>query len=246
MAGWAGAFHRTGRARRRSTALWLEAAKQKPDVSQSKTTDPDSMPSLPGNVARYDTVDLLDLDGIELYFDVGFDRLPRTAGKLRETERRRIMFDWATFMIHQPRRNESLFRDFASAFFKSFEAMLQVLRDERAISHFEGWLRAQPTYDAVCRGLRTLRHLEAHAQPGKFNPSHAAKTHSRFSHSATGGTIGWRWEPILPRDLARVTSRNSKLAASELDEWNGQCEEMLALGLMRHGLQALNSLVKSP
>jgi hypothetical protein len=204
------------------------------------------MPSLPGNVARYDSVDLLDLDHIELYFNAGTDRFPRAADKLRETERRWVMFDWATFMIHQPRRNESLFRDFASGFLMSFEATLQILREERALSDFEAWLRAQPRYDVVCRGLRTLRHLEAHVQPGKFSPSHAAKVHSRFAHTATGGTIGWRWEPILPQDLAQVLAKNSKLAESELDEWNRQCEEMLALGLMRHGLQTLHSLVSAP
>lgn len=202
------------------------------------------MPQLPGSIARYGSVDLLDLDHIELYFIARAPGFPRAGAKLQETERRWVMFDWATFMIHERGRNEALFRDLASAFLLSFEATLQVAKEEGGIADFETWLRARPAYDLITRGLRTLRHLEAHVRPGVFTADHASQVHSRFAHSALGGTIGWRWEAISGADLAKVTTRNSKLAVTELDDWNVKAADLLALGLMRHGLASLKAILE--
>lgn len=59
------------------------------------------------------------------------------------------MFDWATFMIHERGSNEALFRDLASAYLLSFEATLQVAREEGGIADCEVWLRKRPAYDLV-------------------------------------------------------------------------------------------------
>ena len=204
------------------------------------------MPPLHGSIARYGSVDLLDLDQVELYFSAQAPGFPRAGAKLQETERRWVMFDWATFMIHERGRNEALFRDLASAYLFSFEATLQVAREEGGIANFKAWLMARPAYDLVARGLRTLRHLEAHVRPGAFSADHESRVHSRFAHSASGGTIGWRWESISSQALAQVTSTHSKLAVAELDDWNVKANELLALGLMRHGLAALKAILEQP
>jgi hypothetical protein len=152
------------------------------------------MPPLPGNVARYGSVDLLDLD--QMPYEIA--RRPKGATlaaweKLEETERRWTMFDWATFVVPDANRNTMLLKDFSTAFLLSFEATLQILLDECSFPDFDGWLRSQPLYDIECRGLRTLRHLEAHIRPGNLSVQRDATVYSRFAHSATGGTIPWRW-----------------------------------------------------
>jgi hypothetical protein len=153
------------------------------------------------------------------------------------------MFDWATFVIHDQNRNVSLMTDFASAYLLSFEAGLQVLKEEcfSNAGAFEAWLADQPLYDLETRGLRTLRHLEAHIRPGVLSVQPAAAAASRFSGPSIGGTIAWQWEPTTPKDLASL--KYPKITVDELPTWNTRSAELLVLGLMRHGLTVLNALL---
>jgi hypothetical protein len=196
---------------------------------------------LPSNVASYGSVPLVDLDHYDFAVRRPKHSTLRAWAKLEETDRRSIMFDWATFVIHEQNRNTTLLNDFASAFLLSFEATLQVVQDEKRFADFEGWLKSQAAYDLRCRGLRTLRHLEAHVRAGTLSVNHQARSISRFAHSTTGGTIAWSWRALEPADLAQL--RSSKLDIAELPRWNAEAADLLCLGLMRHGVGALVQLL---
>lgn len=202
------------------------------------------MPSLPSQIARYDSVDLLDLDELPPSIAVR----PRGArllawAKLEELERRWTMFDWGTFVIVTPHRNTLLLRDLASAYLLTFEATIQILLEERRFDNLEQWLRSHVSYDVACRGIRTLRHLEAHVRAGDLSTNTAGTMYSRFAHTHVGGTVAWRWPTLSEAELAQVRSKNSKLATEELSEWNRIADEVPALEIMRHGVVALSELL---
>jgi hypothetical protein len=200
--------------------------------------------ALPSHISQYDTVPLLDLDQVDYLIACR----PRNASlrawtKLEETERRWTMFDWGTFVVHDGGRCTLMMQDFASAYLLSFEATLQVLKDEKFASGFEQWLATQAAYDLECRGLRTLRHLEAHVRAGALSAKWNAKASSRFAGPSLGGTIAWYWSEITAADLG--TLKHAKLQPAELPAWNDRSAKLLVLGLMRHGLYALTSLLNS-
>jgi hypothetical protein len=201
------------------------------------------LPALPSHIPRYDSVDLLDLDQLpyEIAVRPAAATLQRAWAKLEEVERRWTMFDWATFVVPHTNRNTSLLRDFAGAYLLSFESTLQVLLIERRFSNFDGWLQSQSAYDLACRGLRTLRHQEAHIRVGDLSLRRDASVASRFAHTTTGGTVPWRWSSLEVKDLAALD--NPKITPPELPQWNQLCEDKLTLGLMRHGIQSLRTLL---
>ena len=199
--------------------------------------------SLPGSVATYDSVPLIDLDECGYLVAV---RQPhwklRAWSALEETERRWTLFDWATFVVHQPRRCENLFRDLASAFLFSFESTLQVLKRERR-SCDTRWLESQSPYDVVCKGLRGLRNTGAHVRQVPVAANNRRAIASRFAHSTTGGTTAWAWPEITPSDLVAVDTPH--LTVSDLPAWNAESDELLALGVMRHGVIALRDILSA-
>jgi hypothetical protein len=202
--------------------------------------------SLPSNVPRYDSVDLIDLDNVE-YLIV--ERPPgptlRAWDKLEETERRWTMFEWATFVITQPNRCQRLIDDFAGAYLLSLEVTLQVLQDERNFTpNLDSWLKRQPAYDLTCRGLRTLRHLEAHVRAARLQSQRDSRSYSRFAGAGgSGGTTAWEWPPLTPGDLQALNS--PKLSGQELPAWNSQAASLLVPGLMRHGLTQFKILLEN-
>lgn len=193
---------------------------------------------LPSSIPRYGSVELLDLD--EVPYEIA--RKPANATlrawpKAEETERRWTMFDWATWAIPEHNRNSRLLRDFASAYLMSFEATLQVLSHELSLKSFDDWLKQQSAYDLTCRGLRTLRHLEAHIRLGHVAVNRNMAAISRFASTSLGGQVAWTWVPIALRDLREL--KYPKIEESELDQWNTLCTSTLALDLMRRGIAAL-------
>lgn len=199
---------------------------------------------LPSYIPRCDTVELIDLDNLEYMVA----RRPANAtlrawSKLEETERRWTMFDWGCFVLLRPNRCTRLLADFASAYLLSFEATLQILKDEKfPTGSFEIWLNSQPAYGMECRGLRTLRQLEAHIRAGAISPSRVT-AYSRFAGTSSGGSAAWYWPPITQAELASL--RDPKLAPQDLSDWNKLSEEILVLGLMREGVVALTKLLNS-
>jgi hypothetical protein len=200
---------------------------------------------LPSNVPRYDSVDLVDLDHLE-YLIV---HRPKTSplrawGKLQETERRWAMFDWATHVIREPNRCVMLINDFATAFLLSFEATLQVLKAEAKLPQpFEAWLRTLPDNDLVCRGLRTLRHLEAHVRTGTLAVSRVAIGSSRFaSGGGPGSTIPWLFPEMTASDIS-VALQTPRITLAELPAWNTIATQTPAVQVMRQGLTSLTKIV---
>jgi hypothetical protein len=201
--------------------------------------------ALPSNVPAYGTVDLLDLDTIEYVIvqkPVGSSL--RAWAKLEEAERRWTMFEWATFVITQPSRNVRLVRDFASAYLLSLEATLQVLQDQRRFPDLKAWLAKQQAYDLICRGLRTLRHLQAHITTVHVGARPNSLSYSRFAGAGgAGGNAAWAWADIAAADL--VLLQRPPLEETERPAWNAHSASLLIPGLMRHGLTQYKALLES-
>jgi len=195
-------------------------------------------------VPRFGDVDLIDIDVL----DPQVIRKPKDARlrawtKLLETERRWVMFEWLAHSVRVTNRCRLLFDDFASAYLLSFEATVQLLKSEYAPGgSFEKWLGREAAYDLTVRGLRTLRHLEAHVRPGSLNHDYQRSATSLFfGGSDAGKTVAWLFPTIEPSEFASL--RDPKLAGGELDAWNSTVQEVLAAELMRRGLRRLQELL---
>jgi hypothetical protein len=202
--------------------------------------------ALPSRIPRYDSVELLDLDHVG-YVIV---RPPANATlrawmKLQEAERRWTMFEWATYVVTQPGRCLSLINDFASAYLLSLEATLQILQDEtKPKPNLEAWLTLDPAYDLICRGLRTLRHLEAHVRTVTLLSQPETVSYSRFAGGGgSGSSTAWEWPALTVADLACL--KTPRVTAAELPAWNAQASSLLVPGLMRHGLAQLVILLNN-
>lgn len=200
------------------------------------------MSPLPSSIARYDSVDLLDLDELP-YVCVRrpVDATLRAWDKAEEAERRWAMFDWATFVITSPTRNVRLMQDLSSAYLMSFEATIQILKDEGRCDGSEDWLKAREAYNLTVRGLRCLRNLDAHIRTGRLVNRSDRQTASRFANVMIGGTITWQWPKITDETFASL--RSPKLGSTELAAFNSVVEEQSALEVMRAALMSLHEIL---
>ena len=137
--------------------------------------------------------------------------------KLRECERRLVMFEWVESLTDSRKaQHRILLDDTVSAFLLAFEATLQFLRDQFAscanAPDFWPWLSQQSEYDVVVRGLGTLRHLEAHVE------SKPLRSAIDFNVSASSVSRVWQLKKLEPADLDRLT--RSRLEEAELETWN--------------------------
>jgi hypothetical protein len=198
--------------------------------------------TLPSNIAVYNSVQLIDLDAIEpLVATRQRHWTLRAWTLLEEVERRWTMFEWATFVVNEPGRCGLLFRDLASAYLFSYEATFQVLKEERPAND-RNWLESSvPQYDLACRGLRALRNTGAHVRQVPVGRDHHRSIASRFANSVTGGTTAWAWTALTQGDLDALDTHH--LRAADLIAWNTVSGELLALGLMRHGVTALRAIL---
>ena len=139
--------------------------------------------------------------------------------KLKESERRLIVYRWAE-KLNDPRKADRrvTLNDAVSAFLLTLEATLQFVKDQFESTpnapHFENWLRQQSQYDILIKGLRTLRHFEAHVEqrpPGRMII--ATIGGSNNSVSAT-----WHLPQLNAADLGRL--RTPPLTNAELPAWN--------------------------
>lgn len=191
-------------------------------------------------------MDLPEFDQLELHHSNPPEGAILLAwAKLRATERGLLAFDWLVHVVRKPGHCTSLIDYLASAFLLSFEATLQVLKEEREQSFpngFDAWLASQQQYTFLCRGLRTLRHLEAHVRPGQLATHHGRTAHSRFaSGTDPGNTVAWQLPPISELEFQRL--KHPKLRIQELPRWNALVADSFAADMMREGLTSLASLV---
>jgi hypothetical protein len=154
--------------------------------------------TLPGNVPNFSTY-MVDFDHLESFY-VAAPPPPRRRAwdKLVELERKLHAFDWATMVVRNPQQCTTLIADLAFAFVLGFEATLQVLRQEDR-SRSEKWLTTLPQYDMPCRGIRTVRNLEAHVRSGQL---HAGSGTGVYTHFMTDDPAASRCL-ALPADLRR-------------------------------------------
>ena len=205
------------------------------------------MTSLPGNLDVYGSVPILNFDSWKPVLAPTPPNAKLQAWEaLRETERRWVHFDWATYVLSPPHANNTLFADLAAAYLFSFEATLQRLASERKIVGVRKWISAHTANDVISRGLRTLRHTRAHhLQPAAIGIQRPASAESQFAGIDRGGGLAWRWTDLAASDLAGFSAANpSPLAVGDLPEFNRLSEELLVLGLMRHGVGALGNILE--
>jgi hypothetical protein len=195
---------------------------------------------LPSNVGRYDEVPLPDFDRLEPRYIISDpSRRLRAWSKASEVERRLDHFEWLSHVARRPSGVQTFVADLATAFLLSFESALQVLQQERFPRRLETWLKTVPANDLTVRGLRTMRHLEAHIRSGHLTQRHVGG-HSRFIAGEGGTTIGWRWGVVAPEEFRALTT--PRISAAELVDWNKQLDEYLIMDLMRTGVERLRDV----
>jgi hypothetical protein len=174
---------------------------------------------------------MLDTPGLPDFDHFNYQIARKRAGscilswkKLPECERRLALCPWLGIDgdTEDTRSRHWLF-DSVAAYLYSFEASIQFLKAEfkrrDGAPHFDRWLAQLPEHDVLVRGLRTLRHLEAHIDSV---PTREHITVLVGQPDATGDsemTIeGQRWKlhGLTIRDLGRL--ERPKLDANELPE----------------------------
>ena len=100
------------------------------------------------------------------------------------------------------------------------------------------WLKRLPsdTYDLTCRGLRTIRNIEAHLRPGSLKVRGTEPGFSIFGTGADPGqTLPWCFAKLTEGELPKT----SHLEVSELPAWQALVESTLAASLMHEGVHRL-------
>ena len=162
--------------------------------------------------------------------------------KLEELERRLLFYQWAESLNDpaQP-QHRVLLNDAESAFLLTLEAVIQHLKDQwpTGSSSFEAWIRSELQNDLTLRGLRTLRHLEAHVE-------------SRPAESTIVASVGtpnpslerrWRLASLTPEDLRKV--HHAKISDGELAAWNDAVTGTSAHSILREALVRLAEVVRT-
>jgi hypothetical protein len=199
--------------------------------------------ALPSDIPSYGNVDLPDFDRLESTIPGPPKGRLRAWAKFAETDRRMTVFDWAVWALAKGGLPVFM-QDLATAYLLSFETTLEFLKDERRDSrrNFERWLSGRAAYDLECRGLRTLRHLEAHIRSGTISAQVGAVADSRFGGPTPAGRSTWFWDAITLADLNAL--RAPALGTDELDAWNSRSHSVPVRGLMIHGLERLRTILK--
>jgi hypothetical protein len=170
--------------------------------------------------------------------------------KLQECERRLLVYKWAEGR-NDPRtpKNRVLLNDAVSAFLLTFEATLQFVKDQfiKSVSapNFDHWIAQLPENDLVVRGLRTLRHFEAHVeakQPPSLVRLHIGESLSNGT-SATQVSRSWQLPPLEAVELAKLN--HAPLKANDLQKWNLLVARDDLPSLFRQGLERLRAVLEA-
>jgi hypothetical protein len=158
--------------------------------------------------------------------------------KLRECERRVATYVWAESNNDAANpQYRVLLNDALSALLMTIEAVLQFLKDEYFSKpmELETWLSSQPEYDVLLRGLRTLRHFEAHVE------SKPAAGHITI---VVGEPTKRRWslQALSASDLVKL--RKPPLTVDLLADWNGLVDRSRNVDVFRLALQKLKMLLE--
>ena len=162
-------------------------------------------------------------------------------GKARECERRLVWYAWVQANNDQEEpKHLILLNDSLSAFLLSFEAAIQHAKDQAGtLSHpvsFDLWLASQPENDVLLKGLRALRHLDAHVQ------DYPVAGHIVVLVGGLPSSIRrWSLQELRPTDLQKLA--HPPLKQSSLPAWNTLVQAQDAIFLMTEALDRLNALL---
>ena len=177
--------------------------------------------------------------------------------KLREAERRLVMYKWVE-QHNDPAtpHHRVLLDDSVSAFLLTFEATIQFLKDQfkrtgTPQQRFDAWFAGRPQNDVCLKGLRALRHLEAHVERRRV-PRTVLKTLAAYvrvgrgrsrSRDRQNGNVGCLWQlpKLNPADIAKLD--RSPLSVADLQAWNALREADDAKALFERGLLSLKSIL---
>jgi hypothetical protein len=160
--------------------------------------------------------------------------------KLRECERRLEMFKWVE-ALNDPARAQHriLLNDSASAYLLTYEAVIQFTKEQfigsSTVPQFDQWFTIQPQYDVIVRGLRTLRHFEAHVE--------LKSPQSKISASSTKVSRTWGLPPLHDTDLARL--RTKPLSVTHLNDWSNKVDQDDAASILTEGLVKLKAILEA-
>jgi hypothetical protein len=160
------------------------------------------------------------------------------------------MYKWIESMNDPVKVQQSItLNDSVSAFLLTFEATIQFLKDQYCHScpkpKFYDWLKTQSTYNVIVKGLRTLRHLEAHVE---------SRPNGRNIDVAIGGSLSnrtsqisvqatWRLQRLSQSDLDKLDQ--SPLAIGELTGWNALVAGTDVSSLFTQGIKNIHLILQS-
>ena len=163
--------------------------------------------------------------------------------KLNECERRLAIADWAMEGTDQfSGRNHVLAEDMITAFFLSFEATFQILKEElTSVPNFDGWLQRLSAYTLPVRCLRTIRNFAAHIGETKAGSSLSIPLFPGPSEPF----VSRRW--ALPQlEAGQLDSLKSpKITLSDLPAWETLCAQKSAQELLTQAVLDLRRILEA-
>jgi hypothetical protein len=169
----------------------------------------------------------------------------RAWGKLKECERRVEFYSFVERLSDPSRaQHRILLDDSVSAFLLTFESVLQFLKDEictpQPTGDFGNWLITLLAYDHIFRGLRTLRHFEAHVEDLPI-PSTIKLTIGGPNHLEV--TRRWHLPCLKSSDLEKID--HSPLKENHLEEWNYVVTQRSVAEILIEGLKRLFTVLEA-
>ena len=174
--------------------------------------------------------------------------------KLCECERRLEFFRWIEKLIDPGKGDyRVLLNDAKSAFLLCFEATIQYVISQfvdqfgkaAGEREFYALLKSHAEYDLVIKGIRTLRHIEAHVET-KLVPSKVVAVIGGSKADGTSATRlsrSWHFASLTEVDLQKL-HHTPPLASKHLSDWNSMVENTPASDIFAHGLKKLKSILK--
>lgn len=163
--------------------------------------------------------------------------------KLQETERRLAVAIWAMWRTEpESGKHRVLAEDLVGSFFHSFEATVQVLKEEmvsrKGKGWFDPWILAHANSTVTLRGIRTVRTLAVHVEDIR---SDSAVVISIVK--GRGGTLmrQWRLPTLTAANLGALNT--PKLKEADLAAWEELRGKWAAGTLMENALKDLRSIV---
>ena len=189
----------------------------------------------------------------------------RAWSNLERCERRLKMYEWTELLVDPlspQKRHRILLDDTMVNFILSFETTIQVLGNQYKGSKnsFRVWLENQSTYDVQVRGIRTLRHLEAHVEHKGISKhvgvtahvmvgvavgmesNKTAKRNGTKDSPADGMSGRWQLTQLQNGDLAKLRQPPPILGV-ELPQWNALVTSTDASKILRKGLEKLKGIL---